>query len=112
MPGLKSRIGAVVIPRLPVNRRTLDILRHEAQAVRTVAANRLSPRRAKLIKTLRHQRELSLNLGSGGQGLPGWINIELRRHHDTTICLDIRRKLPFSDGSVRRIFAEQVIEHI
>jgi predicted SAM-dependent methyltransferase len=31
---------------------------------------------------------------------------------DTTLCLDIRRRLPLTDGSVARILAEHVMEHI
>lgn len=31
---------------------------------------------------------------------------------DTTLCLDVRRKLPLANSSVARIFAEHVIEHM
>jgi predicted SAM-dependent methyltransferase len=36
----------------------------------------------------------------------------LRRHGDTTLCLDIRKPLPFPDGSIRRILLEHVLEHV
>ena len=112
MSTLKSRIGRVVLPLLPVNRRTFDILRHEAQAWQTRVANTFSPAHQSVIRRLRRQRGLSLNIGSGGRGLPDWVNVELRRHRDTTLCLDIRRALPLANGSVRRILAEHVIEHV
>ncbi|MEJ0067173.1 MAG: methyltransferase domain-containing protein [Caulobacteraceae bacterium] len=40
------------------------------------------------------------------------MNIELRKHKDTSICLDIRKPLPFADGSAARVLAEHVIEHL
>lgn len=109
---LKSKIGSVVIPLLPVSRRTFDILRHELRAMRTRALNVVNPSFHMAIHRLRRREGLSLNIGSGGRGLQDWVNIELIRHRDTTICLDIRRRLPFADGSVRRILIEHVLEHV
>jgi predicted SAM-dependent methyltransferase len=108
----KSKIGRVVIPLLPVNRRTFDILRHEWRAFMTNSANRLNPLAIAKVAYLRRQRNLSINIASGGFGLPNWINVELRPARDTTICLDVRRQLPFADCSARRIFAEHVVEHL
>ncbi|WP_428682624.1 class I SAM-dependent methyltransferase [Reyranella sp.] len=109
---LKSRIGAVVIPALPINRRTFDILRYELLALCTRALNAINPSHQGKVRKLRERKDLSVNLGSGGKGLPGWINVELRRHHDTTFCLDIRHPLPLADGSVARMLAEHVVEHL
>ncbi len=112
MPTLKSKIGRAVIPLLPINRRTFDILRYELTAWTTRTKNALNPLYWQAIRRLSKQRGLSINLGSGGTGKPGWINIELRRHKDTNLCLDIRKPLPFSDCSARRVLAEHVIEHL
>ncbi|MEI9804115.1 MAG: hypothetical protein WDN48_06140 [Pseudolabrys sp.] len=112
MTTLKSRIGAVVIPLLPFNRRTFDILRYELRAALTTLLNTISPARRAQMRSIARQCDLSINVGSGGRGLPDWVNIELTRHGDTTLCLDIRRPLPFADGSARRILAEHVIEHM
>lgn len=109
---LKSRIGSVLIPFLPVNRRTFDILRHELRAMRTRAFNAVNPAFHWRVHDLRRREGLSLNIGSGGRGLRDWVNIELTRHRDTTVRLDVRRRLPFSDGSVRRILIEHVLEHV
>jgi predicted SAM-dependent methyltransferase len=105
-------MGAVIIPMLPVNRRTFDILRHELRALRTRLKNSISPLYHRRVSCLRRQRGLSLNLGSGGRGRPDWVNVELTRHRDTTLCLDIRRKLPFASGSVRRVLIEHALEHV
>ena len=112
MATLKSRIGAVVIPALPINRRTFDILRYELLALSTRALNAVNPRHLGKVRALRGQKDLSVNVGSGGKGLPGWVNIELRRQPDTTLCLDIRHPLPLADASVGRMLAEHVVEHI
>jgi predicted SAM-dependent methyltransferase len=112
MPTFKSRIGAVIIPMLPMNRRAFDILRHEMRALRTRLRNSLSPTYHRRIRRLCRQRGLSLNIGSGGRGLPDWINIELTTHRDTTLCLDIRRSLPLASNSVRRVLIEHVLEHV
>lgn len=45
-----------------------------------------------------------LNLGCGGNSLPGWEN------HDAE--MDLRKRLPFPDGSMDFIFAEHVVEHV
>lgn len=51
-----------------------------------------------------NEKILKLNLGCGGYRLAGWSN------HDRDI--DIRRPLPFKDGSVGFVLAEHVIEHV
>jgi predicted SAM-dependent methyltransferase len=112
MPTIKSKIGAYILPLLPVSRRSFDILRHETRAWRTRKANILSPKFRAKIRQLRACRDLSVNIGSGGRGLPGWVNIELVRMRDTTFCFDIRRPLPLADASAVRMLAEHVVEHI
>jgi predicted SAM-dependent methyltransferase len=112
MSTLKSKIGAILLPMLPVNRRTFDVLRYELQAQLTCMTNALNPLYHVKVHRLHSRRDLSLNVGSGGRGLPGWVNVELVRMRDTTLCLDVRRRLPFADGSVARLLAEHVVEHM
>jgi predicted SAM-dependent methyltransferase len=112
MATLKQRLGAVLIPALPINRRTFDILRHELRSFTLRARNLASVRYYSEIRRLRRSKDLSVNLGSGGKGLEGWVNIELVRARDTSFCFDIRRTLPLADQSVSRILAEHVVEHI
>lgn len=113
MAKLKHTIGRILIPMLPLNRRTFDILRFEFGCIGQRLKNACSPVYHAKIRKLRSRRDLSLNLGSGGYGLPGWINIDARAgHKDIYIAYDIRRPLPFRDAQVKRIFAEHVIEHI
>jgi hypothetical protein len=51
-----------------------------------------------------------LHIGSGLRHLPGWINIDHRRHPGVDRVLDVRRRLPFSN--VAAIFAEHFVEHL
>ncbi len=112
MTTIKSRIGAFVLPLLSVNKRTFDTLRYEFRAWRTRIGNFLNPRFRSKVRRLRSTRDLSVNIGSGGRGLPDWVNIEMIPMPDTTLCLDIRSPLPLADNSVARILAEHVVEHI
>lgn len=50
-----------------------------------------------------------LNLGSGGQILPGWDNLDI---HGAAIHCDLRKPLPYADNSVSHIFSEHFIEHL
>lgn len=45
-----------------------------------------------------------VQFGSGGNKLDGWLNLDLET--------DIRKKLPFTDGSVSHIYGEHCLEHI
>lgn len=110
---LKQRFGAWIVPKLPVNRRTFDILRFEAGCLWQHCHNSFNPAYHRKIAALRRMAGVSVNFGSGGRGLPGWINIDARsRHADQYISRDLRRPLPFRDDHVKRIFAEHVIEHL
>ena len=110
---LKQRLGRWLIPLFPFSRRTFEILRFEAGCLTQRLVNLLNPAYRVRIKALRRMQGLAVNLGSGGRGLPGWINMDARPNHlDHCIAYDIRRPLPFATGSVARILAEHVIEHL
>lgn len=110
---LKQRIGRWVYGHLPFSRRVFDILRFESRIARQRWANALLPWRRAHIARLRTLRGISLNVGSGGRGRPDWINLDATSNHADLYCThDLRRPLPLADGSVKRILAEHVIEHI
>lgn len=109
----KQEIGRLIIPRVPLSQRSFRILRFELNALATRALSSISPQRRMKLQRLRQKRRVNLNLGSGGRGRTGWVNIDVMRHHDdTTFAHDIRKRLPLANGQVARIFAEHVIEHI
>ncbi len=110
---LKQRMGRWLIPRLPINRELLQALRFEGNSWLCRARNQLSPAYHRRVKGLRLEKGLSLNVGSGGRGVAGWVNADAVGHAaDQTLTCDIRKGLPLADGSVARIMAEHVIEHV
>lgn len=54
--------------------------------------------------------ELRLNLGCGSNVKPGWVNIDLAREAD--LALDLRKRLPFRDGSCALVYSEHFFEHL
>lgn len=113
MATLKQRVGRLLFPQLPVSRRTFDILRFEWACCVQRLRNALNPVYHSKVRGLKKQRGLSVNLGSSGYGLPGWVNIDaLPGQSNLFIAYDIRRSLPFADGQVKRLIAEHVVEHL
>jgi predicted SAM-dependent methyltransferase len=51
-----------------------------------------------------------VNIGCGDRPTPGWINLELRSASNVHFW-DCRRGLPFSDNTVKAIYAEHTFEH-
>lgn len=97
----------------PVGRRALMAFRFEAENLLQRCANALSPAYHRKVRALQHMSGISVNFGSGGRGVAGWINIDINsRHADQYIAHDLRRRLPFRSGQVKRIFAEHVVEHL
>jgi predicted SAM-dependent methyltransferase len=110
---LKQKFGRWLVPLLPINRELLSELRFEARCWACGLRNTLSPSYHGKVRRLRGEKGLSLNIGSGGRGAPGWVNTDAVGHSaDQTFTCDVRRGLPLSGGSVARIMAEHVIEHL
>lgn len=60
----------------------------------------------------KQRRNLLINIGSGDQGKPGWINIDMIKSSRVNCLYDCRKSLPFSDSTVRGIFCEHFVEHL
>jgi predicted SAM-dependent methyltransferase len=63
-------------------------------------------------RRFRDSRELLVNVGAGGAGQPGWVNVDVAPDEGINCLYDCRKSLPFSDGSVRGIFCEHFLEHL
>lgn len=110
---LKQKLGKIILPVLPLNRRTFDVIRFELDAALTRMLSGVSPRSRKARRDLARRKHLRVNVGSGGEGSEGWINIDVHRHHkDQTLPWDIRYSLPFEDNQVVMMLAEHVVEHL
>ena len=58
------------------------------------------------------RRNLLLNIGTGGGGREGWINIDAYPCAGVNCLVDCRHELPFAGRSVRGIFSEHFLEHL
>ncbi len=76
-----------------------------------VATNARALRARRQARALEGRSLLRLHLGSGGNNLAGWVNIDLVGAH-ADLDWDLRRPLPFADGTAAAIFLEHVLEHM
>ncbi len=96
---------------LVVRRTTLGV-REALRSLRAELAiqrrHRASMKRAAEVAA-RHP-ELRLHLGCGPNVKQGWVNIDLDDRAD--LQLDVREPLPFTDGSVAKVYSEHFLEHL
>ncbi len=83
-------------------------VRLRAKQVATAIATPLERRKA---GSLGSGAPLRLHLGSGGNNLPGWVNVDLVGAH-ADVAWDLRHPLPFADDSAEAVFLEHVLEHM
>lgn len=83
-------------------------VRLRAKQVATAVNAPMSRRRARARTAI---GPLRLHLGSGGNNLPGWVNIDLIGAR-ADVAWDLRHPLPFPDRSAEAVFLEHVLEHM
>ncbi len=76
-----------------------------------LATAALSPHARRQARTLARQVPLRLHLGSGGNNLAGWVNIDLVGAH-ADLSWDLRRPLPLGKATTEAVFLEHVLEHM
>jgi predicted SAM-dependent methyltransferase len=84
-------------------------LRQLALELQIARLHRASSRKARALRA--PADGFRLNLASGHQPKPGWINVDLFAPA-ADLRLDLRRPLPFPDDSVAYIYAEHFFEHL
>jgi predicted SAM-dependent methyltransferase len=107
----KQEIGRFLSARIPFNSKVVSIVRFEIAAARARAAIRILPSRIAKINKFRASRGWKINLGSR-DAFENWIPLDVRMQCNQGLSWDIRRGLPFADGSVSLIYASHVFEHI
>ena len=101
MTTLKQRLGAWLVPRLPVNPWVFRTFRVELNAMTVRLLNRLLPGRIAQQRALRQRTGVLVNVGCGPFGQEGWVNLDLFPAPGVTLRVDCRHGLPLGDGSAR-----------
>jgi hypothetical protein len=86
-------------------------VRLRAKQAATLAVVPLAKRRAQQQAADAAATSLKLHLGSGGNNLPGWVNIDLVGAR-ADVVWDLRRPLPFAHRVASAVFLEHVLEHM
>jgi len=74
----------------------------------------VAERRRRIDEYLREHEVRKLQLGSGGNVLPGWLNTDIhdfRRTHEV-VYLDAVKPFPLPDGCFDVVFSEHMLEHL
>jgi predicted SAM-dependent methyltransferase len=109
---VKQKVGAWLLPRLPINRHVFRHIRAELNGMWARALHLFHPKYRMAVSALRRKRGIKANIGSGPFGQAGWVNIDMFPHDHVTLRADCRRNLPFADASCSGIHAEHFFEHL
>ncbi len=112
MPTVKQRIGAWLIPKLPLNPVAFRIVRLELSAMWVNGLNAIHPRYRARRRELARGENLLVNVGCGPFGHEGWVNFDLHAHPGVALAIDCRRSLPLANNSCRGIHVEHYFEHL
>lgn len=109
---MKQRLGAWIIPRLPVNPWIFRTMRVELNAAMVRLLGRIYPAWVTRRRALARRKGLLVNIGCGPFGEDGWVNLDLFPAPGVTLRADCRWRLPLGDGSCRGIHIEHYLEHL
>lgn len=86
----------------------------QRERIKNVLTTGLVPFERRRAAALEQPRQsLKLHIGCGDTYLRDWVNIDMARPgRRLDLRWDLRRGLPFSDGSVSAIFSEHFFEHL
>ena len=110
--GLKHRLGKILLPKLPVTRFFVELVRIEVQAAAVRTKNRCLPGRRRRLRRLYNEDGVLVNVACGPFVLPGFCNLDLRASRPDVIEVDCGRRLPLRSGSASGIRAEHFVEHL
>ena len=108
----KQAVGRMLIPTLPLRRHTFDHLRLELNALYVRFQNGFNPAYRYSKQRLRSATNVMVNIGCGGSGKPGWVNLDLMNHANLSLRYDCRTSLPLSAGVAQVIRCEHFLEHL
>jgi len=83
---------------------------HEAAGRAMYFAAHLLYTPSRLLHWLRRDKRRKLQIGSGTNRIPGWINSDIDPSAELIVLL--QRRLPFREQALDRIYLEHVLEHV
>lgn len=92
-------------------RRLLSDIRWELRATQ-VTYSYMLPAKRKQLSRVRQLARLKVSIGCGQYKPDGWLGLDWTPGPTVDLRWDIRRGLPFADGSCRFLFSEHVFEHL
>jgi predicted SAM-dependent methyltransferase len=85
------------------------MIRRILRVIKYIVKHELSKRR--ISRLLREREEIFLEVGAGDKkGNNGWVTIDMTRNCD--IFWDLRRGIPFPNGSISKIYSSHFLEHL
>jgi predicted SAM-dependent methyltransferase len=122
-PGLVSRVRTMAAGRqvdvaqpggihLGAYRSLPAVVEAVAQCVAAAVDLVAAPSRDRRLRAAVAAGPAQVAFGAGPVAVDGWISTDVRRRHEHVYYCDLRRRLPFADGSLVGIVAEHVLEHL
>ena len=90
--------------------RVLRLLRHEVRLASVCFAANCSPWQWRVRRRLWRANNLRVQIGSGDNPAPEWVNID--GIYAADLRTDLRGRLPLRSGSVAYIFTEHFLDHL
>jgi predicted SAM-dependent methyltransferase len=110
MSNLIARAQSYLKKDYPDLLRILRLVRVEIHLAMVSFATMLSLRQRSVRRQLQSSCDLKVQLGSGPNPVPGWLNID--GGFDADLRVDLRRALPLGSGTVAYIFTEHFLDHL
>jgi predicted SAM-dependent methyltransferase len=107
---LRHRLRRFFLEEQPDLLRLARLARYELDAATIHLRGLASPAQRRTLAELRRQRGLRVQIAGGLDKQSGWINVDAATSAD--VRLDLRKGLPFADGSVALIFCEHFLDHL
>ena len=84
----------------------------ELKMIAVRSCNWTSIQRSRIRQLQRGGADLQLIFGCGATRYPGWVGIDCFRGQAVDLLLDLRRRLPFQNSSVKYCYSEHFLEHL
>ncbi|HKW60247.1 MAG TPA: methyltransferase domain-containing protein [Candidatus Dormibacteraeota bacterium] len=113
LPTRDLEAGILKGPQITGNGPARLIPRALRRWIKSLMTEVLRPRERRKAAALRAATpDLKLNLGCGHTHLEGWVNVDYDVSTRPDLVWDLRRPIPFPDGSAVAVFHEHLLEHI